>query len=327
MVSVSLPESVELALIIASLTPLGRESGGSIDRNGAYFAAVEAHFGSHAAHPAVTHLGSEFNLPRFVGNAADFSFDATGALVESDSSGSLWGDRHNDLFRNDLESVRRFAEDTSFRRFFAAQAQLYAALVATTRAFVDPVDMRGWLDANFAARPGPVRIYVSPLMAGHHWTTLDKPEQRLWISAPRAPTKTVSRLDQLRYGRSIFTELDHAYVNPVTARHAQAVRGALGDRRMWADERASRNYPTPELLFNEYMTYAVFLMYAADRLEDDELVALADHLSDLMVKSRGFIAFDRFAEEALARYRSRGGAAAESLIAPMIAWCRRQGSS
>jgi hypothetical protein len=319
---VSLPPTVELALVVASLTDLGRDGSRQIDRGTPYYSAVEAHFSAYADMSAVADLPEGFNLPRLVGNAADFAFDRSGRIVEVDRSGSLWKDAEGDLFRRMHQDLETFAQASGFLSFYEKHRDDYAALIRATHEMVDPHDMRAWLEAEFAARPGPARVFVSPLMASFHWTTLYKSEQRIWLKAPDpAVVAGASALDRMRFGRSVFTEVDHAYVNPVAGTMEADIAGAFGQTARWATAQAAENYPTSELQFNEYMTWAVFLLYAADRLTADEFIRLKKETVSIMVRGRGFRAFDVFADKVI-ELRSASERKVEAMIPDLIAWCR-----
>lgn len=85
-------------------------------------------------------------------------------------------------------------------------------------------------------------------------------------------------------------------------------------------DRAREYYPSGELQFNEYMTFAVFLMFAADHLSAPAFAELKDDVVSMMVKRRGFPAFEFFADEALDRYGNDEDIA-ETLIPSLIEWC------
>jgi len=319
---VSLPPTVELALVVASLTDLGREKGRQIRRDTPYYSAVEAHFRAYADMGAVAGLPDGFNLPRLVGNAADFAFDRKGRIVEVDRSGSLWKDAEGDLFRRMRQELEEFADASGFMSFYEKHRDDYAALIEATDQMVDPQDMRAWLEAEFSARPGPARIIVSPLMAGFHWTTLYKSEQRIWIKPPDpAAVAAVSPVDRMRFVRSVFTEVDHSYVNPVTEAMEAEIAAAFRETARWATTQAAENYPTAELQFNEYMTWAAFLLYAAERLSADEFIGLKEGTVSVMVKGRGFRAFGVFADKAI-ELRESSGRRVEAIIPDLVAWCR-----
>ena len=319
---VSLPPTVELALVVGSLTDLGRDSGRQINRSTPYYSTVEAHFRAHADMSAVANLPDDFSLPRLVGNAADFAFDCNGRIVEVDRSGSLWKDAEGDLFRRMRQDLETFAKASGFTSFYEEHRDDYATLIRATSEMVDPNDMRSWLEAEFSARPGPARIYVSPLMANFHWTTLYKSEQRIWLKAPDPSVVAgASALDRMRFVRSVFTEVDHAYVNPVTETMDADVAAAFEKTAHWATPQAAANYPTAELQFNEYMTWAAFLLYAADRLTADEFIHLKEETVSMMVKGRGFRAFGAFADKAIA-LRNTSERRVEAMIPELVTWSR-----
>jgi len=319
---VSLPPTVELALVVASLTDLGRDSGRQIDRSTPYYSTVEAYFRPYAKMSAVADLPEDFNLPRLVGNAADFDIDRNDNIVEVDQSGSLWGDADGDLFRRMRPDLEAFAEVSGFISFYERHHEEYATLIKATTEMVDPQDIRAWLEAEFSARPGPARIIVSPLMAGLNWTTLYKNEQRIWIKAPD-PSVVVetSALDRMHFVRSVFTEIDHAYVNPVAATMEADIAFAFEQTARWATTQAAKNYPTAELQFNEYMTWAAFLLYAAERLTEEDFILLKERTVSIMVDGRGFRAFESFADKALV-LRKAPRRRVEAMIPDLISWSR-----
>jgi hypothetical protein len=322
---VSLPETVELALIIAGVSQLARDNNNAIDRSGSYFADVEEYFATHSKHPIFVALGADFNLPRLAGNAADFDFDENDQLVEVDTSGSLWRDAENDLFRRYLALIADFARVSSFREFYSDHQFTYRELVDRTDAATDIERMRCWLESQFTVVPGGSRVYVSPLMGNFHWTTLYKPEHRLWVSG--APLQTLGdEFGRMRYARVIFTELDHPFVNPVTAEHKEAVEAAFGRHESWVTDNAQNYYPSGELQFNEYMTFAVFLMFAADHLPPADFARLREGVITMMVERRGFLAFEAFSDEAVERYRN-DDVIAEALVPAMIRWCATYGNN
>jgi hypothetical protein len=74
---------------------------------------------------------------------------------------------------------------------------------------------------------------------------------------------------------------------------------------------------------NEYMTWAVFLLYAAERLSADDFVRLKEQTVSIMKKGRGFRAFDVFADKAIS-LRKTSERKIEAMIPDLIAWSRDQ---
>ena len=320
-ISVELPEAVELAMIVAALSELDR-GGQSINRESRYAEAVEAHFAPHMEHAIFDALGDQFNLPRLAGNAADFVFGDAGNLIERDTSGSIWGDAQGDLFRRHLALLEDFAAESEFLAFYRNQRPTYAAGISAVSDGTDGAAMTQWLEANFTARPGPMQIIVSPLVGNLNWTTLFKPQTRMWVAPPSnvRPTAELSDYDRVREAYSVFTELDHSYVNPATSRILDQVEPAFQDLTIWTRPGSSAAiYSTAELQFNEYMTWTVYLMYAFDQLPQESFQLLREEFVSFMVEQRGFIAFESFADAALERYAD-GEVTAEDVMPFIAAW-------
>jgi hypothetical protein len=166
--------------------------------------------------------------------------------------------------------------------------------------------MRRWLEKNFSARPGPMKIIISPLIGGLNWTTLYKAETRMWLAPPKIDSEQVSQYQKILSAYSIFTELDHSYVNPFTKVIMQNVEKMFADIDDWATKNTgASDYSTPELQFNEYMTWSVYLMYASDRLNDEDFAKLNSAIVKFMSDQRGFKKFSEFNNKALDLYRSR----------------------
>jgi hypothetical protein len=114
---ITLPATVELAMTIASLSQLiNKESILKLDSE--YARAISAYSTRHKKHPIFAVLGNDFNLPRLAGNAADFTFDQQGKLVEVDSSGSIWRDAKGDLFRKHQRLLEDFATQSNYLAFY-----------------------------------------------------------------------------------------------------------------------------------------------------------------------------------------------------------------
>jgi hypothetical protein len=119
--------------------------------------------------------------------------------------------------------------------------------------------------------------------------------------------------------RVLFTELDHLFINPVSATSQREIDRAFGDVARWSADR-SGFYPTATDTFNEYMTWSVFFLFADGRLplaDFDRLVALS---TQVMV-TRGFSRFDDFNRALLELWRTREpGTRVVDLFPAILAW-------
>lgn len=319
-VRIELPQTVELSMVVAVISDLDSD-GDTVRRSGPYYESVEAYFEAYSDHPFFEALGDNFNLPRLAGNAADFAFNDDGAIIEIDASGSLWKDSDGDLFRRHRELLEDFARQSDFLDFYENHRPEYAQGIDSVARRTNSAAMTRWLEDNFTARPGPMQIIVSPLIYGLNWTTLHKPQTRMWVAPLEARSEDeISDYDRIIEAYAVFTELDHSYVNPVTSRMMDLVEPGFEDLSVWAAEGSSaQTYPTPELQFNEYMTWAVYLMYARDALNDEDYGRLEQIFVSYMSDSRGFIAFADFNREAI-RLFAEEGLTGEAIMPEMARW-------
>jgi hypothetical protein len=286
-------EPTEIAWIIAGLSPLGKGDGGVIRRDTPYFAAVEHWFAPVSKHPVFAALGSDFNLPRLVGNAADYRFGAAGRLEPATDAAPLWDDKEGDLFTKHRAAIEDFARRSNARRFLKQQRRTLAGSNRTLHAAVDVKDIQTWLEGQFSERSAPVQILVSPMTDGWNWTNLGGKQPRVWVPEPKSASldDPVKRFITVS---SVFTEVDHIYVNPVTTIHAAAVETVFAKAKGWATDAAWADYESAALVFNEYMTWAVFFEYARERMPPTGYDSLAGKIIKFMEKSRGFARFGDF---------------------------------
>lgn len=284
-------EPTELAWILAGLSPLGR-GGDSLNRDTPYWEAAETWFAPFVQHPAVITLGADFNLPRLIGNAANYSFSDRDTLLRTPNSRQMWGDARGDLFTRRRREIEEFARESRARTFLSEQRATFDAVRATLAAAVDLADMQAWLETQFSARPAPMQVFVSPVTGGFNFTNLDPVTPRLWV-----PAVDPAQTDYARFSvvRSIFTEMDHNYVNPITAGLGRSAFAFMTQANGWASAEAWSDYTSAELVVNEYMTFAAFLAYAQDRISGDDLVR-TETATRRMMERRGFLRFGEFAD-------------------------------
>ena len=138
------------------------------------------------------------------------------------------------------------------------------------------------------------------------------------------PPTTSLGLRNATVQRILFTEIDHAFVNPVTDRHRTRVNSAFGSRSEWTTD-ASSFYNSPTAVFNEYMTWAAFLLFINGRVSDEDFVAVRQNVVQLMQGSRRFQRFGAFADELLRLYRARpAGARVADLYPAILDWSATQ---
>jgi len=149
----------------------------------------------------------------------------------------------------------------------------------------------------------------SPLSGGFHNTTMLSADKGhftqilMFVSAP-GQWKNISRAENSAiHSRSVFTEIDHNYVNPVTSIYKKAIKKSMGDYKRW--NTGKQRYPNACLTFNEYMTWSVFCLYAFDTYEEQYLEKIIERVERSMCENRGFIKFKEFNRELLRLYRNK----------------------
>jgi hypothetical protein len=295
-------ETTELAWILAGLTPLGR-GGDSLNRTTDYWRAVESWFLPVSSHAVLKKIGADFSLPRLIGNAANYRFTSAGGLRRIAGSRPMWDDAQGDLFTNYLPDIEDFVRKSRARTFLARQASALKALREPMYKVYDMHDIQGWLERHFAARPATMQVYISPITYGWNFTNLDAVTPRLWVPAARAPTNAFKRFQLVR---SVFTEVDHNYVNSATKRLSSVSYDFINAENGWATSYAWADYPSPELVLNEYMTWAIFIPYAKDRLSESDFGQI-DQDTRNMMRRRGFPKFSAFVDALLQLYKDQPG--------------------
>lgn len=315
-------ELANILLMLADTPP----ADGLVLHGTDYAAEIEAWFGPFRDHPAVA--AAAFSAPsqyqRFRDNAFRYCFDADGGLIECVPMGFLWDDAAADRFTPHLTAIADFAEKGDFRAFYAAHAGFYAAETAAYAANADIRDMQAWLEANFAARVTSYIVAISPLIDGFHATDSYKSvdgaftEAVMFTSSPIRFREMDSEERAIREARTVFTEIDHNYVNPVSATYSARIEVVTG--AFWVRTWPVPGYESGEAVFNEYMTWGVFLLYAQDRYDEARFSKARAQLTSFMEGKRGFVRFGAFADALLSARAASRNAQAETLYPAMLDW-------
>jgi len=92
--------------------------------------------------PLLAGLGADFNLPRLIGNAANFRFDPEGDLRLVPGSRPMWDDADGDVFTRLRSDMEWFVKRSRTRGFLQTQADTLRQVRATYAANVDVGDMQ-----------------------------------------------------------------------------------------------------------------------------------------------------------------------------------------
>ena len=346
---VEVPEVYELVHIAIARTPTGLADRRLVYQDSDYYRVMRRWFDPWRAHPMLAALDSALapnlagSYPRLKMNGYSFVFDGNGRIVQSPvyDRTSFPSERRNSL-RPFIEQLQAFADSTSFREFYKRQRLTYDEQIVFFENTADVAAMLHWLDRNFPSAAGydSYKILFSPLVAYHQSATwlesngfrelqahvnYPYPEDIRRITKGKRLSKAATTI--LR-GNTVFTELNHGYINPEADKYAERVVKATSRRDYWVDPAKGPNYYAGISAFNEYMNWGLVSLRAVDFVppaEQPTLIAIIDHM---MTKNRGFPQFAAFDAFLVDRYRHRqAGQTVADLYPQIVEWFAAQNAA
>jgi hypothetical protein len=322
-VRIVIPAVYELANVIIAMTSYGQNSPSLIHRSGPYYQRVYAAFSAFRSHASMRdlQLGTGDPLRRyyeFRDNSYAYVYE-DGEIRRDPDAIAL---RSPNIFRDRLSAVQTFADASQFRSFFAANEAYYVDLIDRYRSAAQVDSMADWLEREFpGVRYRQYTVVLSPLVYASHsaYFPPGSSQAYFFVSGPDVTTGagTSDGVKKATVQRILFTELDHAFVNPVTDRYRTAITGAFADRAKWTTD-TSTFYDSPTAVFNEYMTWAVFLLFVSARLSQPDFEAVRQMTVQLMETTRRFHRFGPFTDQLLQLRRTGATALTVADLYPQI---------
>lgn len=324
-----IPEVYELLNVALVLTDDAVASG-LVDPRTAYYQAVVERFSPHRSHPLIDALRA--SLGSFPSHRSLFAYRFDGEVIVHDGQyGTGW--RSEASFAEYLPLLEDFARVSGFREFYAEHQPYYGELVDSYLATVPLDAMWNWLEGEFQQECDAYRVVISPLVGGWHNTFLFRDRQHDYheivmfvpaVTAGGSGTEPTDPAAQAMTARVVFTEIDHNYVNPATddRRHLGQVTRVFADVTAW---NTGPGYSTPGETFNEYMTWAVFSLWAREAYEL-EVFGVVNEATVGVMNRRGFVRFAEFNQALLDLYEKRGdGETVFDLYPKLLKWAERSG--
>ena len=108
--------------------------------------------------------------------------------------------------------------------------------------------------------------------------------------------------------------------------YKKEIDSSIADRNKWVAKGGDAElYPSAMSVFNEYITHAVFILYAKDNFNKEDFEIIKKDREDLMVKYRKYIKFKEFDEQLLKLYRNKlPEEKVADLFPKIINWCKTQ---
>ena len=311
-IDIQLPETFELANVILSLTDCSKKTGNQQDSE--YANQVRDYFKPFKNHKLIQILdskcsnGSSFDL--YYGlreNSLCFHFDKDGYLqYDTPYKHVFWDDSNinGGYFRHFLYLIQDFAIKSNFHEFYNGNFSYYEKLVQRQNELLPVKEMWSWLEHEFPQKYESYKIIFSPLIGGSHSTQkyakgyneTNFQECVMFISSSESLDSKNDYSEDLKKGLMsgiVFTEINHNYVNPTSAKNIESIKTLINNLDFWATKKAQKNYSNEYSIFNEYMTHALFCMYISDKyqgLEKEEIVTRRIKL----MERRGFPQFAQF---------------------------------
>lgn len=334
--SIEVPEVQELVHIIFAITDKGIADLDMVDHETAYYKEVMAHFGLFKEEAIVKTIGKKLTGNIFMSgpgayarlkmDACGFYFSNDKILKDSTYSHLNWDNKnHIDEY---IPQIEAFAQKTQFRAFFERHQTYYRSLIEQANRQLEIEKQWQWLEQRFDQRYHHYRITFSPLVNGNHSTNRfaddDFWQTVMFICSPfDNPKLNPKVLDGLMV-RIVLTEIDHNYVNPVTDSYLQEINRIFNDRQKWTSGSVAKSYDSPYLVFNEYMTYAVFTLYAYDHFDPAVFEEINRRTEIQMTKNRGFVKYQAFNQKVLELYKTQNHKAIQELYPSILEWCKNQ---
>jgi len=347
-ISIEVPEVSELVNVLMALHPDAEKEGNMFQTDLPYYRRVKKHFAKFLSHPALDTIKKYISgLHRMEGsneelfsensykyyyalkmNACSYSYNANGNIVLTGALREMARGWNAFDPMKDLNVFEQFADESGFREFYRNNISYYDSLIALYRTLNPMKKMKAWLDKTFQRSYGSYVVYFSPLVNGAHSTqriVKDDFSQTCMFICPSSRSENVSlKMNELQNSRVVFTEIDHNYVNPVTVEYLDKVNAAFSHREKWAVGEATNSYNTPFMVFNEYMTFAVYSLYVNDHFSSKELTEFLPHMEKQMSEQRGYVRFKEFNRTLLEKYRKQSGISIKELYDYILQWSQAE---
>jgi hypothetical protein len=318
-VIVEIPEVFELANIAIAISEEGLKHPNRVRKRGAYYERVLEHFKPFKDHPLIAEPDMHRNFNYFFrDNAACYVFDGN-KIVRAGIYSKM---RTPNLFRKHLAQAVDFAKVSGFRKFYRENQAFYQEQLQRYKQKVPIRKMWAWLQEKFPARHDCYKVVFSPLIGGSHETrhfqSKGFSETIMFISGPGEGDDYSDAVGEALLARVVFSEIDHNYVNRVTKRYVRRVKKAFAELNEWNRQ---SGYRSSESTFNEYMTWAVFILYAHDNYDAQTFKVVKERVGNQMIDRRKFVRFKEFSDQLLKLYLSRSeGQSIVDLYPAILDW-------
>lgn len=338
--TIEINEVQELIYTIFSLTKNG-DNPNIINKETAYYKAIQEKFKPFSQHEIVLAFDKllEENIVNFIllpGNAYGFKFDDNKVIPTNVYEFPAKGIGKYELKENPIihyiPLLEDFVKQSNFREFYKKNSTYYKLLKEDYEEFAEIESQKKWIESKFDTRINSYRVLTSPLLgsinATHTFEDNGFKEILLFLPTIKNDETKSDLYKKMLNIRIIFTEIDHNYVGPVSEKYKEKINSIFNQRSIWVDEnnKGTQHYPNPIKLFDEYLTWSLYTLYAFDHFEKDsvEFKEIMNNLNEIMVEKRGFIKFKEFNLFLSELYKSNNEIKIEELYPALLDWSEKQ---
>ncbi len=338
--TVEINEAQELIYIIISITDFGIKNPHMTNQETEYYQDVKKHFSKYSNLSVVDKFDKLLNenIVNYIilsGNAYGFKFDGKKIIPTNVYNFPAKGIGKYEVKTNPivmyLKDLEEFAKQSGYRKFYKNHSAYYNSLKDEYQNYATINEQKEWLESRFDYKINSYRILTSPLIstlnATHTFEDNNFKEMQLFLPTIRNNKEWSEKFRKAMNTRIIFTEIDHNYVGPVSAKYLDKINSIFNDRKKWVNEdnKGIPHYPNPLKVYDEYLTWGLFILYSYDKFGNDtELFAeITDNVNNVMVE-RGFIKAKEFNAELLNLYKKSTDKKIENIYHPLLEWSSKE---
>jgi len=340
-VSVEIPKVHELANIMIALTIAGNKDSKMINKETEYYKTVLRQFSEFKNYPTID------TLNQYITSSEDEQSIWYNYALRMNSTGYLLNDSYQIYDDNIIHKIgfpypedpfikfaslfEDFAKSIDFNEFYNQNNEYYNSLILEYYRTTQIEQMQNWLEKLFGFSYGSYRIIISPLVGTLHSTRNFEDngfkQTFMFVNIPSTNKNFNDTVNALLSAKSIFTEIDHNFVNPTTDKYQREIGAFLQNAEKWLDINNKYAFPyknNQDAIFNEYMTWALFSLYCMDNFNNDDSKKVIQEIEKQMIDKRGFLHFKQFNEKLIEIYFQKNEQSIDQLYNKIIEWCRNQ---
>ncbi|MBE9466912.1 MAG: DUF4932 domain-containing protein [Bacteroidetes bacterium] len=333
---VEIPKFYELVNIMLSISDVGQLDSGLISMNSNYHSNVTNQFMKYKNHKVIKRINRKLRKPEKTITYLNYLFwqwNALGYKINENNNvyhagiipqkQMLW---FRDPVKRNISEINDFINISNFREFYENHDYYYDSLISQYHQYVPINKMTDWLVKKFPdIEYDSYLIVISPLINGTNFTQRfsanNFTQTIMSVAAIQINEKINEITNELNNSRYVFTEIDHNFINPTTDKYLEKINNSFSNKEYWRKKSdLNKIYFDSELIFNEYMTWALFSLYCIDNYEKVDYEIAIKSMENNMIEGRNFIQFKNFNRKLMEIYTESSEKNIEKLYDIILDW-------